>query len=535
MVPSPMNPTCTSRSSSSAPPGGAGGTRSRAHAFPISYIIQSAGHPAAREGRAVIEGGAPPAGAPTGSAASPGLSVQEVADAVAAVTIHRPPNNFFDTPLIRAIADTFDALEGTGCRAIVLRSEGKHFCAGRDFSEPRDEGDAPEQLYAEAVRLLTGRASVGGRDPGCRDRRRVRTRARCRLPRRDTAGQVRRQLQPPRAAPRVRDVGAAPPPRRASRRRRSCCTPASGSTVSAPPTSGCWTGWSTRPRSTPRRRPSPPGWLPPPRWRCARSERRSGVTWPSGSPGRPNTRRRSRLACARPRTSRRGSPPAGSDESPGGSAGEPPGRPAADGGRRPSHRPDRGPRRPPGRRAPVPARRRAAPVVRSRPHDPHRRRRHRGRARRSPPGRRGRRRHARTLAAPRPRPRTPRRDPADRRPVEPATPPSTTVLRRLAASSCAAPEARMRPPPSSRGRSCSRSCVACQPRMPGYAPAGWGVHVGTHPRGPTARDPRRTATSGRAWPATASRSAWRSSPHSRSLTRDRARGRRERRRQRDAC
>lgn len=74
---------------------------------------------------------------------------------VGTVTIHRPPNNFFDTALIRALAAAFDELTaGSACRSIVLRSEGKHFCAGRDFSRPRDEGDAPAALYGEAVRLL---------------------------------------------------------------------------------------------------------------------------------------------------------------------------------------------------------------------------------------------------------------------------------------------------------------------------------------------------------------------------------------------
>ncbi len=84
------------------------------------------------------------------------ISVEIEASAhVATVTIHRPPNNFFDTPLIQALAQTFDDLAaGRTCRAIVLRSEGKHFCAGRDFSRPRGEGDAPEALYSEAVRLL---------------------------------------------------------------------------------------------------------------------------------------------------------------------------------------------------------------------------------------------------------------------------------------------------------------------------------------------------------------------------------------------
>src|SRR4051812_14038211 len=52
-------------------------------------------------------------------------------DAVAPVTIPRPPNNFFDTALIAAIADAFEMLDDDpACRAIVLAAEGKHFCAG---------------------------------------------------------------------------------------------------------------------------------------------------------------------------------------------------------------------------------------------------------------------------------------------------------------------------------------------------------------------------------------------------------------------
>ena len=54
---------------------------------------------------------------------------------VAIVEIHRPPNNFFDYELIRAIADTYEMLDADdNCRAVVLCSEGKHFCAGADFS-----------------------------------------------------------------------------------------------------------------------------------------------------------------------------------------------------------------------------------------------------------------------------------------------------------------------------------------------------------------------------------------------------------------
>ena len=63
-----------------------------------------------------------------------GLSVT-IANHVAIVEIRRPPNNFFDFNLIRQIADTYELLDNDdACRAIVLCSKGKHFCAGADFS-----------------------------------------------------------------------------------------------------------------------------------------------------------------------------------------------------------------------------------------------------------------------------------------------------------------------------------------------------------------------------------------------------------------
>lgn len=73
---------------------------------------------------------------------------------VATVEIHRPPNNFFSMRLIEELADAFESLDTQGqARAIVLCSEGKHFCAGADFAN-RDEGESAPQLYAAAVRLF---------------------------------------------------------------------------------------------------------------------------------------------------------------------------------------------------------------------------------------------------------------------------------------------------------------------------------------------------------------------------------------------
>jgi len=89
-----------------------------------------------------------------------------IANHVATVEIHRPPNNFFDYDLIREIADTYQKLDDeTGCRAIVLCSEGKHFCAGANFQSRDSWGqeqldNQARQLYVEAVRVFSGRKPV---------------------------------------------------------------------------------------------------------------------------------------------------------------------------------------------------------------------------------------------------------------------------------------------------------------------------------------------------------------------------------------
>ncbi|MBD3649550.1 MAG: enoyl-CoA hydratase/isomerase family protein, partial [Pseudomonadales bacterium] len=82
--------------------------------------------------------------------------------------IKRPPNNFFDHQLIKDMADCFeDVDEDPDCRAIVLCSEGKHFCAGANFgSAAREEdvrqrsADRPNPLYTEAVRLFRSKTPV---------------------------------------------------------------------------------------------------------------------------------------------------------------------------------------------------------------------------------------------------------------------------------------------------------------------------------------------------------------------------------------
>ena len=81
---------------------------------------------------------------------------------VAVVEIQRGPNNFFDTQMISDLADAFGKMEASDdVRAVVLCSEGKHFCAGNNFgstsgNEERADRkvEAGNPLYAAAVRLF---------------------------------------------------------------------------------------------------------------------------------------------------------------------------------------------------------------------------------------------------------------------------------------------------------------------------------------------------------------------------------------------
>ena len=102
---------------------------------------------------------------------TPDLSL-DLRDHVATVEIRRPPHNFFDFHLIRQIADTYEALDADpDCRAILLCSEGKNFCAGANFGDGsgvQADGSVEgalnrvgvDHLYVEAVRVFRCRTPV---------------------------------------------------------------------------------------------------------------------------------------------------------------------------------------------------------------------------------------------------------------------------------------------------------------------------------------------------------------------------------------
>ena len=90
----------------------------------------------------------------------------EVRDWVATLEIHRPPHNFFDFALIKQLADIYESLVARDdCRAIMLCSEGKNFCAGANFQARESWGSdrldsQAGQIYIEAIRLFKANIPV---------------------------------------------------------------------------------------------------------------------------------------------------------------------------------------------------------------------------------------------------------------------------------------------------------------------------------------------------------------------------------------
>jgi enoyl-CoA hydratase/carnithine racemase len=97
---------------------------------------------------------------------SPGADVTvEVGEHfVATVEFHRPPDNYLDAELIAALADAYQALdEDPACRAVVLCSEGRHYCAGARLGGEAGAGERSVQtsaLYDQAVRLFASAKPV---------------------------------------------------------------------------------------------------------------------------------------------------------------------------------------------------------------------------------------------------------------------------------------------------------------------------------------------------------------------------------------
>jgi enoyl-CoA hydratase/carnithine racemase len=91
------------------------------------------------------------------------IGVDKGANFVGTIEIRRPPHNFFDMELIQQIATAMEEFDkDDSVRAVVLCAQGKSFCAGANFNDPKRQNEEPTKvggsptnhLYQEAVRLL---------------------------------------------------------------------------------------------------------------------------------------------------------------------------------------------------------------------------------------------------------------------------------------------------------------------------------------------------------------------------------------------
>lgn len=92
------------------------------------------------------------------------LAVEVGDDHVATIEIQQPPNNHISVAIVDGLAAALvDLDDDERCRAIVLCSAGKHFCAGGDFSPGGAQSTAVggRNVYDEADRLFaTGKPIV---------------------------------------------------------------------------------------------------------------------------------------------------------------------------------------------------------------------------------------------------------------------------------------------------------------------------------------------------------------------------------------
>ncbi|MGL3150337.1 enoyl-CoA hydratase/isomerase family protein [Microbacterium sp. A82] len=76
-------------------------------------------------------------------------------DGVGVIAMLGGAENYLTVFLLRELANALHELAADpDCGAIVVRAEGKHFCAGRDWRTIRDPEDTAEAIYACAPQLI---------------------------------------------------------------------------------------------------------------------------------------------------------------------------------------------------------------------------------------------------------------------------------------------------------------------------------------------------------------------------------------------
>ena len=145
----------------------------------------------------------------------------DLADHVATVEIHRPPHNWFDIAVMTELADAVLGLDDEPeCRALVLCSEGKNFCAGADL-KGSDLLDVTTTLYEQAARLFSNRKPIVAAVQGAAVGGGLGLVARGRLPRRVARDPLQLQLRQARVPPGLRHLGDAARGRRPAARARA--------------------------------------------------------------------------------------------------------------------------------------------------------------------------------------------------------------------------------------------------------------------------------------------------------------------------
>jgi enoyl-CoA hydratase/carnithine racemase len=81
---------------------------------------------------------------------------------VAVLEFSRPPNNHVSVESMGDLADAFEALDAESqCRALVLTSAGKVFCAGADLAVEFQDGPRTfNPLYVQATRLFSNKKPI---------------------------------------------------------------------------------------------------------------------------------------------------------------------------------------------------------------------------------------------------------------------------------------------------------------------------------------------------------------------------------------
>jgi hypothetical protein len=237
-----------------------------------------------------------------------------IADPLGIITLANPPLNFLSVELLGAIADAVEACDADlRVRVIVLRAQGKTFCAGADLvggaaGESGADGLAAiRRLYDQALRLFRRRkpmvAAIGGAAVGAGLGLALSADFRVATPAaRFSANFVALGFHPGFAIshtlPRV--IGA----------QRAAWMMLSAERVKgAQALDWGWSiAWSRRTISTRRRRPWRGKWPPMAHWRWWRCAAPWCAGWPMPWPPRWTVNWPSRRSCARPPIMPKGSP-----------------------------------------------------------------------------------------------------------------------------------------------------------------------------------------------------------------------------------